>query len=330
MLQIRKANLEDVPAIMEFIDTHWKKGHIMGNDRTLFEWQHVEQQQVHYIVAEDTEEKKLYGTMGYIPMNHGAYPYASTVMVRSLPHRECDMLGEAMSRYYESHIKCYNVISVGVKKRYALAIDGIEPGHIGKLKHYYRLRDQEEYHVASIQEKHILPVTGKSTLCRLDSFDAFQKKVSEDTLKKQIPYRDLEFIKHRYFEHPYYQYMCFLIAGEQEAESVLVARQVQVGSVKVLRIVDYFGLDEDLRGIGQALDLLLAEYQYEYIDFYCYGIAEDILKEAGFTLKADQDANIIPNYFSPFEQKNVEIYFYTWFMEGIHVYRGFGDQDRPS
>lgn len=330
MITIRQAVYDDIPRIMEFIDIHWKKGHIMGNNRTLFDWQHVEQQQVYYIVAEDTEETKLYGTMGYIPMNHEEYPFVSTVMIRSLLHKECDMLGEAMSRYFENHIKCCNVISVGVKKRYAMVIDGIEAGHIGKLKHYYRLREQEQYRVATIQEKHILPVTGKSTLEALDSFDAFQKTVSEESLKKQKPYRDKEFIKHRYFDHPCYQYMFFHITGSKETESVLVARQVQVEGVKVLRIVDYFGKDEDLRGIGQALDKLLEDNQYEYIDFYCYGIADDIMREAGFTLKADNDENIIPNYFSPFEQKNIEIYFYTWFMEGIHVYRGLGDQDRPS
>lgn len=63
MIRIRQAVYEDIPRIMRFIDEHWKKGHIMGNDRTMFEFQHVRGREVFYILAEDDVDGRIYGSM---------------------------------------------------------------------------------------------------------------------------------------------------------------------------------------------------------------------------------------------------------------------------
>ena len=39
--KIRLAVYNDIPLIMRFIDEHWKKGHILAANRTLFEWQYI-------------------------------------------------------------------------------------------------------------------------------------------------------------------------------------------------------------------------------------------------------------------------------------------------
>ena len=69
---------------------------------------------------------------------------------------------------------------------------------------------------------------------------------------------------------------------------------------------------------------------YEFIDFYCYGIAHQYLKKAGFSLLSQEDGNIIPNYFEPFERENVKIRIVVAHWPSFHLYRGDGDQDRPS
>lgn len=327
MIEIRRAKMEDIPRIMSFIDEHWKKGHIMARNRKLFEFQHVENDEVYYIIAEDITERKIYACMGYIPMNHLEYPVISTMMIRALKHKECDMLGEEMNRYMERSIAASNQVSPGIKKRYALAVDGIEEGHIGKLKHYYRLAQRKEYKIAKISNIIIPQVDGKSTLKQIKDFKEFKDKISESSLQKYNPYRDLQYIKHRYFEHPYYKYMFYQIFNK---ESVLVVRENKVHNAKVLRVIDYFGRDEDLAEIGLAIDNLLIEGNYEYIDFYCYGIDNSIMQKAGFVVTNENDINIIPNFFEPFEQKDKDLYFYTWFMDGLHVFKGFGDQDRPN
>lgn len=331
MIKIRQAVYEDIPRIMRFIDEHWKKGHIMGNDRTMFEFQHVRGREVFYILAEDDVDGRIYGSMGYIPMAEQEYPCMSTVMIQSLDNPEKRMLGEEMARYFERNMHCRNIVSVGVEKRYAKVIDALGANLIGKLHHYYRLGTKRDFQIARIYHYNLLPVTDHGNkLVPLKSFREFADLVDLNEIKKDYPERSPAYIEHRYYQHPYYTYKIWGIHGRHGIKSAFAAREEMVGMSKVLRIVDFFGKDTEFACIGSEINRILLDEDYEYIDFYCYGIDHNIMQQAGFLLKGPEDPNIIPNYFDPFEQKNVDIYFYAWRKEKVHVYRGFGDQDRPN
>lgn len=331
MIKIRQAVYEDIPRIMQFIDEHWKKGHIMGNDRTMFEFQHVRDDEVFYIIAEDDTDGTIYGSMGYIPMAEEEWCCMSTVMICSLRNPENRMLGDEMSRFFRENIHCKNLISVGVEERYAKLISALGEDVIDKLHHYYRLGKRRDFKIAQINHYDVLPIQKAGiSLISLNTAEEFREQVILDEIAKDYPRRSLRYIKHRYYEHPYYTYKIWGLRGNDGVRSVIVAREENVKEAKVLRIVDFLGRDEDLACVGKALDQVLAEGDYEYIDFYCYGIKETILQDAGFSLRDKSDNNIIPNYFDPFVKENKEIYFFTWNSSDIHVYRGFGDQDRPN
>lgn len=330
MIQIKRAAYEDIPKIMEFIDQHWKKGHIMGNDRTMFEFQHVRNGEVFYLIAEDDEDGKIYGSMGYIPMASGEYPEISTTMILSIANPEKRMLGEEMSRYLEQQIACSNVISVGIRERYARTIMKLGGNHIGCLDQYYILNPSMDYKIARIDHCERAAAQKSGTTLVPLPIEALQNCAASEWWLKNKPYRDPAYMEHRYYRHPYYQYCVWGLERDQEIRGILVARVIRIQGRKILRLIDYVGEDQELAYVGDELLRLLQERQYEYLDFYCYGIDPQYLEEAGFILRTKEDTNIIPNYFEPFEQRNVELYFYTWFMDGIHVYRGLGDQDRPN
>lgn len=330
MIRIRQAVYDDIPKIMRFIDEHWKKGHIMGNDRTMFEFQHVRDGEVFYIIAEDDTDGKIYGSMGYIPMMEQEWPCMSTVMIKSLNNPENRMLGEEMARYFEENMQCFNLFSVGIEKRYAKTIYELE-GNIRKLHHYYRLGRRREFKIASIKNYNPLPVKKDGvSLVPLETAEEFEKQVDKEQLYLNYPRKSIRYITHRYYCHPYYTYNIWGLQSEEGIKTAIAAREEKVKGAKVLRIVDLFGRDEDFALAGHEIDRILAEEDYEYIDFYCYGIQDTILRDAGFSLRDETDNNIIPNYFDPFLCKNIDLYFYTWFLPDIHVYRGFGDQDRPN
>ena len=50
---------------------------------------------------------------------------------------------------------------------------------------------------------------------------------------------------------------------------------------------------------------------------------------AGFCERTENDSNIIPNYFSPYEQRNIEIYVSGNINDGLFC-KADGDQDRPN
>ena len=85
-----------------------------------------------------------------------------------------------------------------------------------------------------------------------------------------------------------------------------MCREQEYEGTCVLRIVDYIGNRRLFAGLRGFIDANLKKY--EYIDFYCYGFEENYILEAGFTLLDDSDDNIIPNYFQPFERKNIDIW----------------------
>lgn len=327
MIKIRQAVYEDIPRIMKFIDEHWKKGHIMGNDRTMFEFQHVRNGEVFYIIAEDEADKIIYGAMGYIPMMEQEWPCMSTVMIRSLKNPENRMLGEEMARYFEKNMQCFNLFSVGVEQRYAKTIQELG-SNVRKLKQYYRLGRERKFKIAQIAHYERPPVEpGGILMVPLKTARDFLKEVDQEEIYKDYPRRSPAYIEHRYYHHPYFSYKIWGLQSGDGMKSALAAREEIVDDAKVLRIVDFFGRDADLAYIGSELDRILTEEDYEYVDFYCYGIDDEIMQKAGFLLREESDRNIIPNYFDPFEQRNVELYFYTWFIDKIHVYRGFGDQE---
>lgn len=72
----------------------------------------------------------------------------------------------------------------------------------------------------------------------------------------------------------------------------------------------------------------MIENQVEYIDMYETGIQQNMLLEAGW-ISVKESGNMIPNYFSPYLQRTVDIH-YCKSDEKAILFRGDGDQDRPS
>ena len=73
----------------------------------------------------------------------------------------------------------------------------------------------------------------------------------------------------------------------------------------------------------------MKEKNIEYVDFYCDGIKEEYLMDAGFALLQEKDTNIIPNYFSPYIKENIDIYVSST-KQGTVFTKADADQDRPN
>lgn len=164
----------------------------------------------------------------------------------------------------------------------------------------------------------------------VSNFEAMAPYLSEGYLKTKVPYKDKQYLKHRYFNHPVYKYDVYSVIKPDAQRSFIILREVAVNNSRIAKIVDFIGEDEALIGLSGEWDRLMQERGYEFIDFYCYGIDDSILDASGFIKRNESDLNIIPNYFEPYEATNVDIYFVSNILEDLHLYRGDGDQDRPS
>ncbi|MBQ8982348.1 MAG: hypothetical protein IJ079_02070 [Lachnospiraceae bacterium] len=330
MITIRRAVYEDIPRIMEFIDIYWKKDHILARDRKLFEWQHVRNGEVFYILGEDIEDGQIYGSVGYIPMSYDlSNRYISTVMVCTKKNREFSNLSFELDNYCENMPGVQDVIGIGFEKRYAKALQILTPDCMGELQQYYRLRDLDKYYVAKIENKIIIPANEQGSYITSSCIHEIFEWLDRDSLQNRVPYESEEYLKHRYEEHPYYQYEVLRIGNEQYKGAV-IGRFIAVNGHIVFRIVDYLGDDQALCGFGTAIDRFMEDHNCEYTDIYCHGISGEIMSKAGFTLRKRDDTNIIPNYFEPYELKNVDLDFHSFHKSSAHIYRGMSDQDRPN
>jgi hypothetical protein len=323
---IRFADYSDIPAIMKYIDTYWRKDHILARDRKLFEWQYVNYGRVNFVVGTD-ENGDIQGILGYIPYDNNDDKDIAIALWKA--NKSAAFLGIRLLMFLIKEEKHKNIICTGINMSTTPKIYEQFGMKVVRMNHWYRLCKGADYVIGKIADTEIPEIlVDKFTLHMIDSADDLDKVVRKINVDS-VPRKSEEYLKKRYFDHPAYRYYVYGICGENaETVGLLVIRIQEFNKSKVIRFVDFIGEQSVLAGITGGIDVLLKQFAAEYIDMYETGLDEDILLKAGWK-ETGMSGNIIPNYFAPFEQKNVDI-FCTTSDAGAVLFRGDGDQDRPN
>ena len=344
--------MADIPAIMKFIDEHWKKDHILARDRAFFEYQYVTDGRVTFVVAEDTEDgsdvSSLSGILGYVPYDH-AQKHISLALWKALKSGS-GMIGLQLLDFLQKQLKPETIATPGVDPDTTMAIYKLFRYEVGVMRHFYRLMERDAYRIAKVgaTQETVLPCDASAhsgslscvaqppaapgSVTRLNTFDEYLAARIFFAVHA-IPKEDW-YIEKRYFNHPVYTYEMILVRRSSSDALLIVARVQKTADSACLRIVDLIGDYSLLPRATEMLDELCDEHDCEYIDCYVTGITPELFSQAGFnerlplTEQPEQDI-IIPNHFSPFEQRNVDIW-YSTLPEDTVILRGDGDQDRPS
>lgn len=329
MITIRQAVYEDIPQIMKFIEEHWKKGHILARDRKFFEWQFVDGKEVNVFLGVDDEAGKIYGMLGIIKYSNCPNPDVSGSVWKTIKSPN-PVLGMELENFMFEKTQARYGCSAGLsnKANRIYKMMGMAPA---VMDHYYRLADIEEYKIAKVTNK-IIPQAEDSGyhLEPIHTVEEMKEIISEEVLANCIMSKDYIYIQKRYFDHPVYHYDIWkIVTKDGTSNSILITREEQAENSKVGKIIDFYGDLYDLGKIAFSLDHLMKEKQYEYMDVYSFGIPVQLYEQAGF-VRCDMDSeNIIPNYFHPYEQRNVTLHLMDLKIEGFRLFLGDGDQDRP-
>lgn len=329
MLVIRRAVYDDIPNIMKFMNQHWKPGNILAKSRNFFEWQFVDGDKVNMFIGIDDTSGKIYGMIGAIVYNAGEYPDISGCTWQTIKS-DNPMLGLDLLNYMYAQLHPRYACSTGLSKK-TMRIDTLLGMIPTEMDHYYRLADRDDYKIAMVKNKVIMSVedTGYS-LQLIHSVEEMQQIISEEQLASQIMSKNYSYIRKRYFEHPIYCYDVWKIVNQQgDSQSVLVTRDEVIETNRICKIIDFYGKINELGRITVALDELMEERNYEYVDIYSFGVPTEIYKRAGFCHCDENSENIIPNYFHPFVRENVSLRMVDPMIPGMILFRGDGDQDRP-
>ena len=174
------------------------------------------------------------------------------------------------------------------------------------------------------------PTLGDATL-RPFSLEADFEILARVCARYQAP-KDADFFVNRYNRHPSYTYTALMVEWHN-SQCILVVREITVGEAKVARIVDAVGDYAVIAESAKALETFVTQQGHEYIDLYVYGIEADFMISKGFFQRLPNSPAVIPNYFEPFEKRNVELAV-AWKSFGakgpVVLLRGDSDQDRPN
>ncbi len=331
MVTIRRAKMDDIPLIMDFLDKHWKSGCILGTDREFFEWQFLDGDKLNFFIGIDDEEKKIYGTLGVVVYSDEKQPDASGCVWKAL-HSDIPMLGMKIGDYAYGEINSRYVIGPHITKR-AQKIEVLNGGRVVPLEHFYRINPEiEEYKIAEINDKSVVPTDDSGyRLVKLENPEEMQEVIPEKRLLEHVPAKNYRYIKKRYFDHPVYKYEFLkIVKPDGSSDAVLVTRKAYHDEAACLKIVDFFGEASELSMITASLDEKLRIEKLEFVDVYSYGVEPEIYEKAGFKPVTKDCKDIVPNYFHPFTRQNVDLITAYRDIPGLRFFRGDGDQDRPG
>lgn len=323
---IGQASVEDTDDIIKLIKNEWYENHIFVKDKNFFNYVFkFNDEKINFIIAKDNEE--IVGILGFLDYQKNKNINEKDIFTVMWKSHKNSMAG---IKCFEYLLKCkYRSISscgINLKTKAIYDFLGIETG---KLNHWYILNKsfkQEDFNIAKIDNININDTLKNNKIIEIIDKDII--KLDIENINNNYIKKSKEYFIHHYIDNPYYNYKLYSIKRNNDINSIIVAREIKCRGNKCLRIIDFIGDEKDLVGID--FNIILNENNYEYIDIYEIGLSQDILKNDGFILKEQNDKNVIPNYFEPFEQKNVEIYYMTNCREKFFMFKGDGDQDRPS
>lgn len=330
---IRLATVADIPMIMDFLKEHWRKDHIMATNRELFDYEYTHGNDVDFVIAIKKETSTLEGIFGFLRCSkrRDGDLWGSMWKVNDKGDN-MNLLGIELAKRVYSLTGCHYYCGNGANAGTTVPLRKLFfREKTVKMKQFYWLNNRiKEYRIAEIIDKWT-PIKGDCSpdykVIKFDSFNDLRNNFDIDRVEN-IPHKDEWYINKRYFEHPIYKYDSYGIHDGSETKAVFFTREIRTQGAAILRIVDYLGNHEMLAGIYDFLDSLVKNNSYEYIDFFEYGIDDDILKKVGFRNREDYN-NIIPNYFEPFVRENVDIWAH-YKTEGTTFFKADGDQDRPN
>lgn len=329
--KISIAKIEDLKKIMEFISLEWSSQHILSHDQDFFLYQYGSKDNLNFIVAKDNFGA-ISGILGFIPSSSCRPTQVFTTMWKVSSSSKSATLGLKLLSFLQE-LKLGDLMSVGINER-TEDIYKFMKMHIGILIQYFIVNTQiDDYKIAHFARSTLEAAQPISNNIVKNIFFIEPERLNEFSFKINQTNKDLSFFKKRYCSHPYFEYKLLAAFENKKISSLMVLRVVSFEDTSALRIIDFLGDEFYLPDFARFLKQFIQKNSYEYVDFFCYGLNEENLLEAGFNKVQDSDQiTIIPDHFDPFSKQRSAIKFFTsnQNLDDLKVFKGDGDQDCPK
>lgn len=340
--EIKFCHRDDLPLLLEFMEEHWRARHPLSVSRELMDWQHFNPltDSYNFVIARHLQSGQVHGMLGFIPTSQFDPEIEQVDIWLAIWKVREDLqgtgVGLGMLRYLENELQPRSVSGFGLSRQ-VIPVYRHLGFTLGQLNHYYLLnKDLSTFSLVGNFDGRWQNEGAVNADIRFVPYDlsAFQEAEPQlkQLLKPDLPAKSISYLRRRYLEHPGYRYHLYGLTSEDVVRGVIVLRQAEAEGSVALRWVDYFGEVAALAGTAVEFQNLLREFKAEYVDFYNLGLAPEQLAVAGFLQRTPVSDVVIPNYYEPFEKRNIELDYTCKAPEGseFSMCRGDADQDRPN
>ena len=323
-VEIGLCNFNDIDDLISFINTDWKKNHIFVKDRKLFEWQHKCKNHYNFVLAK--EKGTIIGILGFIPTSQYSNSLISNNEIwlaiwKVKEEAKRPGLGLMMLKFIINFFKNPTICSLGLSPQ-VISIYKVLKYNVGILSHNaFFNQKNKNYKIGKPDGSHVITL----------SPNKFKYKISNtvdqisETFFTNHPKKNVEYLIKRYAEHPKYNYSFLSFYDLNNLLSISICREINVRGKKISRIVDSFGENIMEPKFNHVISNFVERHEYEYID-----LVSNLKRPQGSGFVSSSDTTIIPNYFEPFEKKNIDIYYAYKSENKLLIFRGDSDQDRPN
>ena len=336
---IRLAKLSDTSAIMQFLHDHYRKNHFLSKNEQLFRYEFQDDDRLNFGIALDQEE--LLGVFGFIKYNYSAVPDIAGSLWQVIHSERYPMLGIKLRNFVIKNVPHLFFAAPGANLSTRPIYQSIGMNW-NAMQHYYLLNpEKSQFELCDVadgiqaeQQRHLFSnlVDMNVRLSKIDSIDALADFPFSDYGAIR-PFKDLEYIKKRFFDYPIYHYDVYVLHVGKELKNIVVCRQVNKQGQSAYRVVDFYGEETFMPQIISELVAVVIEQGNEYLDFISFGFDKQKMIQSGFSLlDYDNESVIVPHYFEPYVKQNIPVFCVSDRLSG-GIFRqcmADGDQDRPN
>tara|TARA_Y100000768_G_C23928875_1_gene658989 strand:+ start:145 stop:1155 length:1011 start_codon:yes stop_codon:yes gene_type:complete len=332
MNSIQFCNKNEIKDLQNFIKKNWNKNHILTSNSHILEFQHKNKDIYNFVISRN-HDNIINGILGFIPNSQfDKTTNESKLLWLALWKVNEDLaapgLGVSLLKFLEDKINpdviCVVGLNENVKKIYETL--GFQTD---KMNHFYFLNESfSSYKIIKNPPKNSKNYPFEDKLKNIS-----YKKIDIDDVDENLfyfsKYKSRSYFYNRYINHPIYNYIFLGVFSDRKLEVVFIVRKIDILNSSCLRIIDIIGNIKCKINLSEIFKSILKKYNCEYIDCLNSGIKKEYFKKLGFSLKNNK--TVIPEYFEPFERKNVDIHIaYKPKINDLIIYKGDGDQDRPN
>ncbi len=365
---IRKCNKEDIPKVIEFFKKNWSPNHIFVKDPNFMKWQLNPKRSEHFTdsgLAALTiwNNDNLEGFQGLIPssfsvlgkISDGYWLCNLSVSNKFRPHGfGVRLMSEVLK------LPVNNIAVSGINNKIFNFYKFMNYHTIDQLNRYICITDihlmnelAENYIFSDKNTKQLkynykfeknLNLIIKELNFNKNDWDSYSKEICN---KNYIgTYRNYDYIKWRYIEHPYFNYKIITIKNDKDiilGHAIYRFEKILNMNIDILRIIEINSLNQNYsKDLISYIENIACNSGVAFIDYFFSQNFTALEKRYGWFKESKKQEFVIPSLFQPLNRnahyinsaikiKNLKNYKLSDDLSfSYSIYKSDGDQDRPN